>query len=328
MNPDKLACIHRGPVLQQIEATACGHRGELIDVYQCRAEQNARGQAILRPRKCGQEIPACYLCEWQTLDNGAPNLRAQLEDKGEIKRVSKTPNQGGIAVAIYPDGRPMYPDAAKPIVEEPWIAPAHPIDWFDRVVVISLQRREDRRKDFFDRLHAARWPFHWPEVFAAVDGHAVPKPQGWADGAGAWGCMQSHRQVLERAIMDGVRSLLILEDDALPADDFAERIDSFLASVPADWSQLMLGGQHVQPPESIAPGLVRVQEAHRTHAYAVRGAFLKTLYQTFVSTSGHCDHRMGPLHARARVYAPSPFLLGQAAVHSDIACRPTPQNFW
>ncbi len=58
-------------------------------------------------------------------------------------------------------------------------------------------------------------------VFEAVDGQQLRVPLNWNSGGGAWSCMQSHRHVLKRAIMDGVESLLVFEDDACFRPTFA-----------------------------------------------------------------------------------------------------------
>src|ERR1035441_4752554 len=106
--------------------------------------------------------------------------------------------------------------------------------YFDRVILINLKRRPDRLNAVRVALKECDWPFKWPTIFPAVDGNAIPFPNGWQSGSGAWGCMRSHQQIFERAMMDGVKSLLILEDDACFAPDFRRKVEDFLINVPDD----------------------------------------------------------------------------------------------
>lgn len=211
--------------------------------------------------------------------------------------------------------------------------------YFDRVVLINLARRPDRLLRIQQALEKCDWPFRAPEVLRAIDGETVPCPQGWQSGGGAWGCMRSHQLALEQAIMDRVESILVLEDDACFAEDFRNGIERFLEIVPSDWDQLMFGGQHINlngPPILIKPGLYKCTDCERTHCYAVRGNYLKRLYQRWVSGGQfngevHCDWIMGrdpELQYSHNVYAPERFLIGQERGRSDINGALQPQNFW
>jgi hypothetical protein len=120
-----------------------------------------------------------------------------------------------------------------------------------------------------------------------------------------------------------------LEDDACFRPTFRQDVTRFLASVPPDWDCLMLGGQHYNSvPRPAVPGVVRCVNCQRTHAYAVRGRFMRDLYQKWCSSSGHCDHTMGPFAAGYNTYAPDPFLVGQERSKSDVSGSLNPRKFW
>jgi hypothetical protein len=201
-------------------------------------------------------------------------------------------------------------------------------EFFNRVVVISLKRRTDRLERLKRELGAVDWPFVDPILFEAVDGNKVPVPATWGSGGGAWGCMQSHRWVLERAIIDDVDSLLILEDDVTFVPHFKNRVSQFLCEVPEDWDGLMIGGQHFGPLSEVSQHVVKCTNTQRTHCYAVRGRYIAALYQHLISSSGHCDHRMGEIQSQFNVYAPSIFLAGQSSGASDINGAHNPIQFW
>jgi len=212
-------------------------------------------------------------------------------------------------------------------------------NYFDRVVLINLKRRPDRLKRTQEALKECRWPFKWPEVVEAVDGYANPVPAHFTNGPGAWGCMLTHKGILEQAIADRVRNVLILEDDICFIGHFRELIEEFLELVPGDWEQLMIGGQHMLftgKPELIKPGVFRCIGTERTHCYAVRGEYMTRLIEKWTgggkfNGNGHCDWIMGrdpDLQPKHKVYAPEFFLAGQERSKSDINGRVTPRQFW
>ena len=75
--------------------------------------------------------------------------------------------------------------------------------------------------------------------------------------------------VLDGAIADGVSSLLVLEDDAYPVNDFPHQASQFLSRVPNDWDGLMLGAEHLLPPIPIGQGIAKCVTSIRCHAYAL-----------------------------------------------------------
>ncbi|WP_152097269.1 glycosyltransferase family 25 protein [Lacipirellula parvula] len=208
---------------------------------------------------------------------------------------------------------------------------------FDRVVCINLDRRPDRWKEFIDQLSAIEWPFADVQRFRAIDGDRVGSPDWVQCGNGAWGCFMSHLRILEEALLDGVTSLLILEDDLCFAPDFRQRAMEFLGRVPSNWDGLLLGGQHLMRPHYVSDGVVRVLNGNRTHAHALQGRYIRAAYQHLcnfaehlLAPSHHVDHRLGTLHLRGdyNIYAPNPWLVGQAAGSSDITGREESFRKW
>jgi hypothetical protein len=153
-------------------------------------------------------------------------------------------------------------------------------------------------------------------------------PATWDKGPGAWGCLLSHRAVLDAAIADRVSSLLVLEDDAYPIDDLARQARRFFSRLPSDWDGLMLGAQHLLPPQVLEPGVVRCQISNRSHAYAVRGKLMEMLSVFWQANKvDHCDIVLASLMKHYMFYAPDPLLLGQEAGQSDVTPGMEPLRF-
>lgn len=206
---------------------------------------------------------------------------------------------------------------------------------FEQMVVISLARRPDRRAAFFAQPECPQTI----EIFTALDGlDGAERPDQWeapVEGVfsttayAAWGCYQSHLQVLAQAVAQGRHSILVFEDDAHFVDNFRTRLTELLADLPTDWEALMLGGQHLTRPTPVRPGLVRCTNTHRTHAYGLRGPVIADLAAHWRQVNtGQIDAAMGPFLGSRRTYAPDPFLVGQAAGYSDMMAKHEPLRFW
>lgn len=200
---------------------------------------------------------------------------------------------------------------------------------FERVYLINLKTRPDRLINFRRFQELKGWRLPEPILFPAIAGDVVGVPNYFTQGAGAWGCLRSHCRILEDCLMEGVQSVLILEDDVEWMSDAWERLKVHLVAVPPDWSQLMLGGQHIQPPDPVCPGVVRVRNCQRTHAYAIRGAAIKSLLRAWYSSAVHCDWVMGNDWQRSwPVYAADPMIFGQGGGKSDVSGRLNNDMYW
>ena len=202
-------------------------------------------------------------------------------------------------------------------------------DFVDRVYVINLKRRPDRLRTFFQRLEHYGWPFKEPIVYPAIEGDKVGVPPEFTQGGGAYGCRMSHLRILQDCLMEDVQSVMILEDDADLCEGFPEKVAEFLEKVPSDWEGIMLGGQHhALPIPTAIDGVVRVRYAQRTHCYIARPSYMKALQRRWGNATVHIDWLMRDWQHQHVVYAPDPWLVGQAGGRSDIRGAEKPVEWW
>lgn len=202
------------------------------------------------------------------------------------------------------------------------------IENINRVYMISLKRRPDRLAHF--RHLQKEYGWHLPEVqiYEAIDGNKVGMPDFFTQGNSAWGCLLSHRACLERAIMDDLENVLMLEDDVQYDSTAWNKLEEFLANVP-EFDELMLGGQHNgSPGGEVAPGVLKVKSCGRTHAYLITTSAAKSLLKVWYKASVHCDWVMADWQRDKKVFSPTEFIFGQSSSKSDISGAFNPSKFW
>jgi len=136
------------------------------------------------------------------------------------------------------------------------------INTFDRVVVVNLARRPERMEQFRSTL--GDWPFKQPERFEAIDGFVVGVPRAGTRVPGL-GLHAIPREIMSRALNDGARSILVLEDDACPAENFAAWRRTFCKTCRTTGrtdARRRAPGQT----DFHSPGVVRCHISNRTHA--------------------------------------------------------------
>ncbi len=229
---------------------------------------------------------------------------------------------------------------------------------FGKVYVLNLDIRPDRWEKFQER--AAEAGITGFERFRAVEGDKCPHPAWWRAGNGAWGCLMSHLRVVQDALMDGLESYLVLEDDVIFHHEFVPKLEGALALLKEKdipWEQLYLGGQHLwresNPPWPFAKDLVRCVNVNRTHAFAVHKRFMVKFSQHIMHAPDylqshipprpktgdkpevkeffrHIDHQLGALHQRREnlILAMHPWICGQAEDSSNINGRKNSEQWW
>jgi len=87
----------------------------------------------------------------------------------------------------------------------------NPLDKFERIEIINLPSRRDRRRAVTAELLAI--DTHIDDMRTSFLPAVRPEEPGQFDTIGARGCFLSHLAALEKAKLENVSSLLILEDD-------------------------------------------------------------------------------------------------------------------
>jgi glycosyl transferase family 25 len=124
--------------------------------------------------------------------------------------------------------------------------------FFDRVYVINLSSRPDRRREMQTQLERIGLSLNAPDVvlFEAIK---PVDPAGFPT-LGARGCFMSHLAVLREARDKGLASVLILEDDLNFCDDFVAKFAAVAAGLACNSWGLWYGSYQLDapPPGSVA----------------------------------------------------------------------------
>lgn len=124
-----------------------------------------------------------------------------------------------------------------------------------RTFLINLDRSIDRLEFMTSQFELLGMTV---ERISAVNGFDIPK---WMEpefnshkmSAGEVGCYASHLLVAQRIVADGLPYAVVLEDDAILADDFLEVCRLAIHSAPPGWDYIHMSSVFKRPIISIAP---------------------------------------------------------------------------
>ena len=165
-------------------------------------------------------------------------------------------------------------------------------EFFDKVYVINLKRRLDRRMEILEEVETHGitidiveavdgQEFDWseyPNVYPIYNGHDL---DNGGISKNIAGLAKTHESILKDAIDKGYERILILEDDAEFAENLTEVFTDTVAELPDNWDMFYLGSQNfIELPKPYSTLLGKTCNTLGLHAIGIS----KKAYQTLLDS--------------------------------------------
>jgi GR25 family glycosyltransferase involved in LPS biosynthesis len=195
-------------------------------------------------------------------------------------------------------------------------------EYFDKVFLINLDKRKDRLdrcNDIFEKNNVKdlveRFPGIVPDPSDDIpytkDTEKIKVP--------LYGCLLSHVNIIKKAKAEGLKSILVFEDDV----DFIN-IESIEKSVDQlknrEWSLFYLGANTHVPLEKVDENLLILKKGYATHAVAYHESFYDYFIESFEQKKIHIiDVWLSDFgQENFKSYCTFPITAVQVSNHSDI----------
>ena len=181
--------------------------------------------------------------------------------------------------------------------------------FIDSVYVINMDKDTKRLAEIDAALRAVGIRY---ERFPAIDGSLISREANIAPTCvkfctnGMKGCALSHHAVWKKAIENGDKTVMVMEDDAIIPDDINERIADVFARIPYDWDILYVGCRYLcndredvakvgnflagTTPEKYDGEIKKVKGSIGSHAIIYKTEFLKKIINELIYT--HIDAQL------------------------------------
>src|SRR5262245_35169022 len=157
--------------------------------------------------------------------------------------------------------------------------------------------------------------------FSGFDGEHLQLPAYWTHTPGAYGCLQSHLQVVREARRLGAASVLIFEDDVVFDDHLETKFNDGFRELPHDWDLLFFGALHKDEPIAVSSHIARITQANSTYACALKATVFDDFIDLNSNTDDVLDNNSLILQRRFNSYCFMPHVAWVEADHSDAQRR-------
>lgn len=181
-------------------------------------------------------------------------------------------------------------------------------DFFDKVVVINLDRRTDRMEKLGPQLDELGIEY---ERFSAVDAQELDI-KGYVAGT------MSHVAVWKKYLG---KKVLVLEDDALFCENFNEKFAEVIKTLPEDWDVLYLGAlldKKTGKVKRVNDHWARQIVSTGAQAYCIHPKNVETFYEEIKGKNWFIDVEMRVLGEKYNAYIAQPNLVTQFPSYSDL----------
>ncbi len=149
-------------------------------------------------------------------------------------------------------------------------------DYFDKVYVINLKKREDRLNLVTNEMCKHRIFF---ERYDAVDGQLLQTELKLRKGV--VGCKLSHQNVIRDIAVSNFKTAAVFEDDIILHSDFDVLFPLFYKELPQDWDFVYLGGNNVRPAVPITTHVHKTTRTFALHGYLIKGHVAAAMAREF-----------------------------------------------
>ena len=194
-------------------------------------------------------------------------------------------------------------------------------DFFEKTYCVNLDRRPDRWSESLDEFN--KFNLTSIERVSAVDGkttHIQLKNRNTNTSEIA--LVMTNINIIQNAKKEGLKSILILEDDVEFTDE-VNNISEYFKFLPEDWDMIYFGGNHntnmrVHPPKIINEKVCKLHQTYSTHCVGIKETAYDIILDNLKDLMKQLDVVYSDLQKRLNVYSFYPMIATQRVGFSDI----------
>jgi GR25 family glycosyltransferase involved in LPS biosynthesis len=194
-------------------------------------------------------------------------------------------------------------------------------DFFEKTYCVNLDRRPDRWSESLDEFN--KFNLTSIERVSAVDGKITQiQLKNRNTNTSEMALVMTNINIIQNAKKEGLKSILILEDDVEFTDE-VNNISEYFKFLPEDWDMVYFGGNHnthmrIQPPKIINEKVCKLHQTYSTHCVGIKETAYDIILDNLKDLMKQLDVVYSDLQKRLNVYSFYPMIATQRVGFSDI----------